>query len=147
MAITASGLILQTWEGNLDGTLNLNLDLETHKIALFDNTITPNFNTDTVYGAAPYDSGEINGAGYTAGGATLTGTALSIATGSIYWDADDVEWPNSTITGAKGGLIYADGLNGEGIVLVNFGAEFSTSNGLFKIQWHTDGILELDGTP
>jgi hypothetical protein len=150
MAITASGLYLITFIDALDSTqLALDLDLDTHKVAMFTNAITPNFSTDTAYGAAPYNANEVSGTGYTAGGAALTGTTLTESpTGSIMWDAADVSWAASTITNARGALIYADALAGNNaICFVNFGSDYSTSSGTFTIQWPTTGIWALDATP
>ncbi len=150
MAVTASGLFFPTWRDILDTTqLAVDLDLETHKVALFQDSITPNFSTDTAYGVAPFDSGEVSGTGYTAGGKVLTTTTVTEdPTGSLKWDADDVSWTSSTITDAKCGLIYADALAGNNaILLVSFGALFSTSNGTFTIQWAAGGIFALDLTP
>ena len=60
MAITASGAFVQTFLDALGTTgLALDLDVDTHKLALFDNTITPDFQADTAYGSAPYDAGEV----------------------------------------------------------------------------------------
>ncbi len=150
MAVTASGLFVTTWTDILDTTqLAIDLDLETHKVAMFSNSITPNFSTDTAYGVAPYNANEVSGTGYTSGGTVLTGTALSESpTGTVMWDATDVSWTTSTITSARCALVYADALAGNnGIVLVNFGADYSTSAGTFTIQWASGGIFTLDLTP
>ena len=149
MAITASGYFLVTWINILDATqLAINLDLETHKVAMFTNSITPNFSTDTAYGAAPYNANEVSGTGYSAGGTALTSTAVSESpTGTLMWDAADTDWSASTITNARGALIYADALGDEAILLVNFGADYSTNNGLFRIQWASGGVATIDLTP
>ena len=150
MAVTASGLFIPTVTDILDTTqLAIDLDLETHKVAMFTNSITPNFSTDTAYGVSPYNANEVSGTGYTAGGATLTGTGVSESpTGTIMWDASDVSWTTSTITSARCALVYADALAGNNaIVLVNFGADYSTSAGTFTIQWASGGIFTLDLTP
>lgn len=150
MAVTASGLFVATWTDVLDTTqLALDLDLETHKVAMFTNSITPNFSTDTAYGVAPYNANEVSGTGYTAGGTALTTTALSESpTGTLMWDAADTAWTTSTITNARCALIYADALAGNNaIVLVNFGADYSTSAGTFTIQWASGGIFTIDLTP
>lgn len=150
MAISASGLFYITWRDVLDTTqLAIDLDLETHKIAMFTNSITPNFSTDTAYGASPYDANEVSGTGYSAGGGTLTTTAVDESpTGTIRWDMDDESWTTSTITNAKGGLIYADALAGNNaICLVNFGADYSTVAGTFLIQWASGGVFTWDLTP
>lgn len=150
MAVTVSGLFVTTFTDVLDTTqLALDLDLETHKVAMFTDSITPNFSTDTAYGVAPYNANEVSGTGYTSGGIVLTSTALSESpTGTIMYDAADTDWVSSTITNAKAALIYADALAGNNaIALVNFGANYSTSNGLFRIQWAATGIFTWDVTP
>lgn len=150
MAVTASGLFVLTFIDVLDTTqLALDLDLETHKVALFTNSITPSFSADTAYGASPYNANEVSGTGYTAGGTVLTSTALSESpTGTIMYDAADTSWASSTITSARAALIYADALAGNNaIVLVNFGADYSTNNGTFTIQWAAGGIFTWDVTP
>ncbi len=150
MAITVSGLFVATFIDVLDTTqLAIDLDLETHKVAMFTNSITPNFSTDTAYGVSPYNANEVSGTGYTAGGTALTSTALTESpTGTIMWDAADTSWAASTISSARGALIYADALAGNNaICLVNFGADYSTSSGTFTIQWNASGIFTWDVTP
>lgn len=150
MAVTASGLFFPTWRDLLDATqLAIDLDLDTHKVAMFTNSVTPNFSSDTAYGVAPYNANEVSGAGYTAGGTALTGTAVDESpVGTLRWDANDVSWAASTISNARCALIYADALVGDNaICLVNFGADYSTSNGTFTIQWAAGGIFTIDLTP
>lgn len=150
MAVTASGLFVTTWIDILDTTqLAIDLDLETHKVAMFTNSITPNFSSDTAYAVAPYNANEVSGTGYTAGGVALTSTAVSESpAGTLMWDAADAAWATSTITNARCALIYADALAGNNaIVLVNFGADYSTSAGTFTIQWASGGIFTIDLTP
>lgn len=150
MAVTASGLFVSTWRDVLDTTqLALDLDLDTHKVAMFTNSITPDFSADTAYGVSPYDANEVSGTGYTAGGATLTGTTWTESpTGTLMWDATDPSWTTSTITSARAALYYADALAGNNaICLQNFGADFSTTAGTFTIQLASGGIFNLDLTP
>lgn len=134
----------------LDTTqLAVDYDLETHKIAMFTDTITPNFSTDTAYGVAPYNANEVSGTGYTAGGVVITTTALTESpTGTIMFDSADPSWTTSTITNAKGALVYADALAGNNaLFLVNFGANFSTVAGTFLIQVAAAGWWTWDLTP
>jgi hypothetical protein len=150
MSVTASGIYVATLQDVLDTTqLALDLDLETHKGALFSNAITPNFDTDTAFGVSPYNANEVTGTGWAAGGVALVGTALSISpTGTLMYDATDVSVAGTTLTGARAYLLYADALAGNNaIVLVNFGADFATVNGTFGIQWAATGLLTLDLTP
>lgn len=150
MAVTASGLFIATFADLLDTTqLAVDLDLETHKGALFSNTITPNFDTDTAFGVAPYNANEVSGTGWAAGGVALVGTALSTSpAGTLMFDATDVSVAGTTLTNARCYLLYADALAGNNaIVLVNFAADFSTVNGTFGIQWAAGGVFNIDMTP
>lgn len=149
MAITASGLYVATFVDVLDTTqLALDLDLETHKGALFSNSITPNFTSDTAYGVTPYDANEVTGTNWSAGGVALTGTTFTGASGTGTFDATDVSVASTTLSNARGYLLYADALAGNNaIVLVNFGADYSTNNGTFAITWHASGIFTVDFTP
>lgn len=150
MAITVSGLYVATFIDVLDTTqLALDLDLETHKGALFSNSITPNFSTDTAYGVAPYNANEVTGTNWASGGVALTGTTVTESpTGSLMFDATDVSVANATFTGARGYLLYADALAGNNaIVLVNFGSDYSPNAGTFSITWASTGVFAIDLTP
>ncbi len=87
---------------------------------------------------------EVSGTGYTAGGETLTSTELTLATGTMTYDAADVSWISSTITGAmaavgyfdRGGATTADEL----MFLSDFVTAASSSGGTFTIEWNASGI-------
>jgi hypothetical protein len=151
VAVTASGVFVLTMIDVFDTTqLALDLDLETHKLALFTNSITPNFSTDTAYGVAPYNANELPATGgYTTGGFVITTTTVTESpTGTIMWDAADWTQSSTTWTNARAGLAYADALAGNNaICLVNFGADFSTVAGTFTVQWASGGIFNWDVTP
>jgi hypothetical protein len=149
MAVTASGLFVATFVDVLDTTqLAIDLDLETHKLALFSNSITPNFTTDTAYGVSPYDANEVSGTGWSAGGVALTGTTFTGGSGTATFDATDVSQSTTTLTNARCALLYADALAGDNaIVLVDFTADYSTVAGTFAITWNASGIFYIDLTP
>lgn len=150
MSVTVSGFYYPTWADILDTTqLAIDLDLETHKGALFTNTITPNYSTDTAYAVAPYNANEVSGTGYTAGGALLTSTTISESpTGTLMWDMADISWSTSTITNARFLLAYADALAGNNALLgVNLGADYSTVAGTFLITVSASGLGNIDLTP
>lgn len=148
MAVTASGLFVATFIDAGDTTqLALDLDLETHKGALFSNSITPNFTTDTAYAVSPYDANEVTGTNWASGGVALTGTTFTGSSGALVFDATDVSVASTTITNARCYLLYADALAGNNaILLVNFGADYSTVAGTFAIIWGSS-IFSLDVTP
>ena len=149
MAVSGSGLFVPTFKNALGASqLALDLDADTHKVALFTNSVTPNYDTDTAYAAAPYNANEVTGTGYTSGGATLTTATLTSASGVLKFDGDDVSWTTSTITGARCALIYANALAGKNaILLVDFGADYSTSSGTLSVVWNAAGIATIDLVP
>lgn len=149
MSVSGSGLFVATFQDVLDTTqLAIDLDLETHKIALFSNSITPDFTNDTAYGSSPYDANEVTGTNWSAGGVVLTGTGLSKSGGVLTFDATDISVASTTLTGARAGLLYADALAGNNaILLVDFGADYDTSNGTFEIAWNASGIFTWDMVP
>lgn len=150
MAFPASGLFVATFVDALDTTqLALDLDLDTHKAALFTNSITADLTSDTAYGVAPWNANEVaNGNGYTTGGATVTGTTWVHTTGGVVkWDTDDVSWPAASFT-ARGALYYADALAGNNAIMAqNFGADFTATAGTFLIQQHASGLFTIDFVP
>lgn len=149
MAITASGLFVATFVDILDTTqLAVDLDLETHKGALFSDVVTPNYTTDAAYGAAPYNANEVTGTNFPTGGVVLTSTTLTGTAGTVVFDAADVSVASATFTGARGYLLYADALAGNNaILLVDLVSDRSPSAGTFTIQWAAGGIFILDLTP
>lgn len=150
MAVTASGVFALTARDALKQTIVLNTTLTSHKWALFDNNITPNFTTDTAYGVAPYDTHEASGTGYSAGGKDLTGLnpTTTATSGTVVYDMDDISWAASTITSVVCALEYADALAGNNaICLLYFGGAFSSSASTFTIQFATGGVFVWDVTP
>ena len=152
MAFPASALFVPTFADALDTTqLALDLDLETHKIALFTNSVTgADLTTDTAYGVGAWASNEVaNGNGYTTGGITLTGTSWAhTSLGVVVWDATtDPSWASATFT-ARGALYYADVLAGNnGIVAQTFGADIVSTGGTFLVQLAAGGIFSIDFVP
>ncbi|WP_433364083.1 hypothetical protein [Streptosporangium sp. CA-115845] len=149
MAISSSGLFVANIVDVFDTTqLAIDLDSETNnKVALFTNSVTPDFNAaaaSAAYGAGVWNANEVSGTGYTAGGATLTSTTFTGSSGVATFDAADSSWSTSTITGARGALIYANNLTPKAaIALVTLGADYSTSAGTLSITWSASGIFYL----
>jgi len=144
MAFSASGLYVKTWIDILDTTqMAIDLDLETHKLALYTDTLTPNYSTGTVYSA----TNEVSSTNYTAKGKAITTTTVTESpAGTIMWDADDVSWTPVTFT-AHGGIIHAAALTEELIVGITFGADYTATAGTFTVTWNALGILTIDCTP
>ncbi|HEY9370042.1 hypothetical protein [Streptomyces sp.] len=136
------------------GSTNLDLDLESEtelKVALFTNSITADFDASTAnaaYGAGVFNANEVSGTGYTAGGLVITTTTLTGSSGVMTFDSADPSWSSSTITNARGALVYNNVLSPKSaFVLVNLGADYSTSNGTFLITVSASGWWNVDLVP
>ncbi len=148
MAVTQSGVFGASLAAVLNNTqLAVNLSLTTNKVAMFTNSITPNFALagDTAYNVSPYNANEVSGTGYTAGGIVVASPTLTEnPTGYLSWLIANSSWTTSTITNARCALHYADALAGKNAIsLLNFGADYSTTAGTFTIQYASGGIWAL----
>ena len=149
MAVTASGLFYLTMRDALSNTTALDLTLETHKGALISNSATPAFDTHDAW--ADLSANEVTGTNWAAGGVALTGTGITVSSGTLVFDATDVSVASTSLTNARAYVLYADAITTPVadplICLVNFGSDYSTSNGTFAITWNASGIFTIDLTP
>ena len=98
------------------------------KMALYTANATLNADT-TVYTTA----NEATGAGYAAGGNTLTGATVNLSGSTAYANFANSTWALSAIT-ARGALIY-NSSNGKAIAVLDFGADKTSSGGAFTVQF------------
>ena len=108
-----------------------NLEAQTLKCALYDNTATLNQNT-TAYITANEISN--SGTNYTTGGATLTNVAISTDGTTAIFDADNVSFANATIS-AQAALIYNANNSNSSIAVLDFGGVKTSTNGTFELQF------------
>ena len=109
---------------------------DTFKLALFTSSAT--------LGAATTDystSNEVVGAGYTAGGGTLTNIDPTASGTTAFTDFGDLTFASATIT-ANGALIYntttgAGTGTTDAVVVLAFGGDKTSTNGDFTIQFPT----------
>lgn len=157
MAWSISGFFSQSISDILGDVAAIDWDGGTWNVALFPDTITPDF---TVAAAATaYDTGvwtaaaELDdGANWPTGGPALAGRSLTIESpgaGQVKLDATDVSQTNTTLTDARGVLLYMGSLAApvvdQGLLAVDFGSLFSTVNGTFAITWAvTNGVAYFD---
>lgn len=152
MAFASSGAFGLTLKDVFQNDTAADWPADTFKIALFTNSITsPNFDTNTAYGAAPFDANEVpNGSGYTTGGAALTTPTLTVSSGVLVWDAVDSSWTSASFT-ARGGLIYDDTITtptaDPALFAIAFGQDYTATNGTFLVTYDATGIARLDYTP
>ena len=114
----------------LDGAQNLGNGGNTLKIALYTSSASLGATTATYTTSA-----EVSGTGYTAGGATLSSQAVAYDSSNnvAYFDAADPSWSSATIT-ARVALIYNNTKSNASIAVLDFGSDYSSSNGTFQVQ-------------
>lgn len=89
---------------------------------------------------------EVSGDGYIPAGMLLENKTLTYdaATNTLKLDADNLVWPDSTIT-ARYAVIYDASYTTNGtmplIGYVDFGEDILSTGGSFSIEWGIDGVL------
>ena len=147
----ASGLYALSMEQNLEQVTTFQIDFndttaDRFKCLLTTASYTPNYSTHSIYSDVTNQLPATGG--YVDGGESLTSITFATSGGTITWDAADVEWTASTLTGAAFAVIYDDSLTGKPLICcIDFGGAFSTTSGTFKITWNASGIFTLDLEP
>ena len=123
----------------------VNLFTDTFKLMLVTEAWTPNQDTMRYKSAV---TNEASGAGYTAGGATLSSQSVTYdpATNVLKFDASDVAWNNTTIE-ARYAVLYdatpgADA-NRPLVSYTDYGKTIGAVNGPFQGIWNADGIIKI----
>lgn len=110
---------------------------DTFKVALY--TAAADLGAAT---AAYMATGEVTGAGYTAGGNTLTITTTPVAANNssnvptAYFSFGNTSWTSATFT-ARGALIYNATEGNKSVAVLDFGADKTVNNDTFQIIFPT----------
>lgn len=113
----------ESWQGihNLPG--------DTLKFALY--TATANLSQATTeYNVST--AGQVSGAGYTAGGVTLTNVQVLLSGTTAYVTFDNPVWSGASFV-CRGGLIYNASKANRAIAVIDFGAD-KTASGTFVVS-------------
>jgi len=108
-----------------------NLAAQTLKCALYTNAASLAANT-----AAYITGNEVSGGNYTTGGNTLANVAISVDGTTAIFDADNVTFPNATIS-AQAALLYNNSNANAAIAVLDFGGVKTSTNGTFELQFPT----------
>ncbi|MGY5082974.1 hypothetical protein ACWIGX_38730 [Streptomyces nigrescens] len=132
------------------------LDTDTVKVALFNNSVTPDRNA--AVGSTGFNTGtwtttnEVTDAtNWVSGGRALSGVAFSSITNGVMFDATDLAGGGTvTITNAYGCLVYDDTISGgtvadQGVSFNYFGGAQSVTSGTFTIVWNASGVFQITG--
>jgi hypothetical protein len=110
-----------------------NLAAQTLKCALYTNAATLDATTSVyITGNEVSDSGT----NYTIGGNTLTNVAITVDGTTAIFDADNVTFPNATIS-AQAALLYNNSNANAAIAVLDFGGVKTSTNGTFELQFPT----------
>ena len=110
---------------------------DTYKIALFTDAATLGAAT-TAYST----TNEVSGAGYTAGGATLSGFSSGLASSTAYLTFSDPSFSNATIT-ARGCMIYNSSKSNKAVAVFDFGSNITSTSGTFTVDLPVAGASAL----
>lgn len=138
----------------LGNTTAFDLDADTIKNALFDNSITPAqdvTSANSAYGAGVWASGGVlDATGWPAVGRNLVSETVDSGTAAtVFFDAADTASANSTTTlvNAYGCLIYDDTLTtpvaDQGICFLSLGGAQTVTSGLFTVVYSANGLFRF----
>lgn len=127
------------------------LDADSFKVALYNNTITPD--NDVTAANSAYNAGQwataqevFQAVQWPQGGVALAGVSLNSATADVvFFDASDTaSGSTATLANVYGCLVYDDTLTtpvaDQGISYNYFGGTNSVTNGTLTVVWHANGI-------
>lgn len=116
-----------------------NLLTDTLKIALY--TSLADIGPDTTVYTT---TNEVSGTGYTAGGAVLTGAAITADNKTACITFNNVSWPGSGFT-ARGALIYNTSKANRSIAVLDFGDDKTSANFTitFPVSTATTAVLRI----
>lgn len=145
MAITASGVFGLTLEKMLNNGAAIDLEAEDNKVALVNDSYTPNFDTHDFFNDL---TNEVSGTGYTTGGKAYTSTEITLSSGVLTYDCADPSWTSSTIPNAMAAVYYCDSVASDPLIfLQDFVSAVSTVSGTLTIQENASGLFTIDYTP
>jgi hypothetical protein len=126
------------------------LDGDTFKAALYNNSITPD--NDVTQANSAYNVGqwatanEVYEAGtWAQGGVALTTPTVDASVAdTVFWDAvDTASSAGADLASVYGCLVYDTTVTSYGITYNYFGGTNSVTNGTFTIVWHANGIFRI----
>jgi hypothetical protein len=113
-----------------------NLLTDTLKVALYTGNATLNEST-TAYSS----TNEVVGAGYTAGGVTITGVTVNSSEYTAYVSFNNPNWTSASFT-ARAALIYNFSKANRSIAVLDFGADKTVSGNTFTVTLPTNSATD-----
>jgi len=149
-AWSASKMFMATIEVKEENTAALDMDTDTFKAALYNNTITPDQTVaiaSTAYNAGQWANTQevIDGTNWHAAGEPLTGVTSGYSSNVYTFDAANTPQAgaSTTLANVYGCLVYDTSVSSYGISYHYFGGVQSVTGGTFTIVWHGSGIYTI----
>ena len=125
------------------------LNADTFKAALYNNSITPDQTVSSANSA--FNAGQwatanevADGSEWPTGGVALSGVSSAFSSTNYTFDASDTaSGTSATLASVYGCLVYDDTTSDLGICFNYFGGTNSVTDGTFTIQWHANGIFRI----
>jgi len=154
MAWSNSKIFVALPEDTLENVTAMNLASDTHKAALYNNSITPDqtvTSANTAYNVGQWGSANevSDGTNWDAAGEPLTSVTSTRSSNVYTFDAANTPQGGATCTLANvyGCLVYDDTITtpvaDQGISYHYFGGAQSVTGGTFTIVWNASGIFTL----
>lgn len=154
MAWSASAIFRPFLADVLDNTTAIDLGADTIKVALYNNSITPD--NDVTSANSAFNAGqwatanEVTESGqWATGGVALASQTVNSATADVvFFDAADTASGSAAdLANVYGCLVYSDTITtpvaDQGICYNYFGGANSVVNGTFTVVWSANGILRF----
>ena len=153
MAWSNSKIFMATIEDLMENTTAVDLNSDTFKVALFDNSITPSqtvASASTAYGAGVWASGGVvDAVSWPAVGRDLASVTSTFSSNVYTFDAADTASADATtdLASVYGCLVYDDTITtpvaDQGLCYNYFGGSNSVVSGSFTVVWNSSGILTI----
>lgn len=155
MAFTASAIFRQMVADTFAGTttFDLNAPADTYKVALYNNSVTPD--KDAAAASTAYNTGtwltaneQSQTTNWPAAGVALASMTITTpASGVIMFDAaDTASAAGTTLSNVYGSLIYNDSKTSpadQGVCYNYFGGANSVTSGVLTVVWNANGIFRI----
>lgn len=154
MAWSASAIFRALVTDALENTAALDLNSDTFKVALYNNSITPDKDAtaaNSAYNADQWaNTNEVSESGQWAAGGVALGNPdiTNPSSGVVMFDGDDTASGSAAdLANVYGCLVYDDTLStpvaDQGVCYNYFGGANSVTNGTFTVVWAANGLFRI----
>jgi hypothetical protein len=144
MAWSNSKVFCSFIEGALENTTAFDLDGDSFKVTLYDNSITPDQTVslaNSAAGAGVWATDIYDGTEWADGGVAMTIITHAYTAATWKWDANDVSSGSSATLTVYGCHVGDTTLSNYGISYHYFGGVQTVTDGTFTVAWNSSGVI------